>query len=155
MTAPALSALPCPIAPFVPHTQGMCLLDHIVEVGETYLVAEVTPGMQDLFCVDGGIPAWVGLEWMAQAVAAWAGWQSAARGETPSVGFLVGTRRFEAAVGEFSLATLHRLSVSLEFRADNGLGQFRGEIEADGARLAEGSLTVYVPPSSSTDEPEI
>ncbi|MCP1365890.1 hypothetical protein BIS06_11700, partial [Halomonas sp. BBD48] len=63
MTAPALSALPCPIAPFVPHTQGMCLLDHIVEVGETYLVAEVTPGMQDLFCVDGGIPAWVGLEW--------------------------------------------------------------------------------------------
>ncbi|GHA96713.1 ApeP family dehydratase [Modicisalibacter luteus] len=151
MTRLTLPKLPCPIAPFVPHAQGMCLLDRIVEVGEEHLVADVMPEAQDLFCIDGSIPAWVGLEWMAQAVAAWAGWQAATRGESPAVGFLVGTRRFEAAVDAFPLVQPYRVSVSLDFRADNGLGQFRGVIENDTTPLAEGSLTIYVPTPSHPD----
>lgn len=155
MTASALPDLPCPIAPFVPHAQGMCLLDRIVEVGEGRLIAEVTPGALDLFCTGEGIPAWVGLEWLAQAVAAWAGWQAASRGESPAVGFLVGTRRYETVIGHFPLAKRYRVSVSLDFRADNGLGQFRGSIEDTDTLLAEGSLTVYEPPPTGPDDPSV
>lgn len=155
MNGSALPTLPCPIAPFVPHAQGMCLLERIVEVDGTHLTAEAIPEAQDLFCWEAAIPAWVGLEWMAQAVAAWAGWQAAAQGKSPTVGFLVGTRRFETEADEFPVGRTYRVSLSLDFRADNGLGQFRGIIEDGTTLLAEGSLTVYVPASPAPGDPAI
>ncbi|HET8792051.1 MAG TPA: hypothetical protein VFM75_12655, partial [Modicisalibacter sp.] len=94
-------ALPCVIAPFVPQTQGMCLLERIVAVDDDNLSAEITPNIDDIFAHDDGIPGWVGLEWLAQAVAAWAGWHGARRGEPPAPGFLIGTRRFATTQDRF------------------------------------------------------
>ncbi|SDL18196.1 Predicted 3-hydroxylacyl-ACP dehydratase, HotDog domain [Modicisalibacter muralis] len=142
-------ALPCAIAPFVPQTQGMCLLDRIVAVGDNDLSAEITPSTEDVFARDDGIPGWVALEWLAQAVAAWAGWHGAQRGEPPAPGFLIGTRRFTTTRDRFAFGETLRVTVSLEFRADNGLGHFHGELHGgDGIRLAHGSLTVFQPDSN-------
>lgn len=141
-------ALPCAIAPFVPQTQGMCLLERIVAVGDDSLSAEITPSADDIFALDDGIPSWVALEWLAQAVAAWAGWHGARRGEPPAPGFLIGTRRFAVMQDRFAFGETLRVTVSLEFRADNGLGHFHGELySSDGACLAKGSLTVFQPAS--------
>lgn len=138
--------LPCPIAPYVPQTQGMCLLDRIVAVDGGSLLAEVTPAPEAMFANAGSIPGWVGLEWLAQAVAAWAGWQAAARGEAPAVGFLIGSRRFETAVEGFATNETFHIAVRLDFHADNGLGQFAGEVRHNhGTRLAQGTLTIYQP----------
>lgn len=141
-------ALPCAIAPFVPQSQGMCLLERIVAVSDDSLSAEITPNADDIFALDDGIPGWVGLEWLAQATAAWAGWHGARRGEPPAPGFLIGTRRFDVMRDRFAFGETLRVTVSLEFRADNGLGHFHGEIGShDGTRLAHGSLTVFQPAS--------
>lgn len=140
--------LPCAIAPFVPQTQGMCLLERIVAVDDDSLSAEITPSADDIFARDDGIPSWVGLEWLAQAIAAWAGWHGARRGEPPAPGFLIGTRRFAVMQDRFAFGETLRVTVNLEFHADNGLGHFHGELWSDkGNRLAHGSLTVFQPAS--------
>lgn len=138
--------LPCPIAPFVPHRQAMCLLERLVSLDDGFLAAETCPGPDDPFATPRGIPGWVGLEWLAQAVAAWAGVEAARRGEAPAVGFLVGSRRYSCPAGHFALGRRVRVEVTLDFRADNGLAEFHGRVLAPGGEtLAEGRLQVFEP----------
>lgn len=145
--------LPCQIAEFVPQSQGMCLLDHIVAVDDDSLQADVTPSAYNIFATDAGIPGWVGLEWLAQAVAAWAGWHARARHEPPAIGFLIGSKRFESLHEHLPIDRTYQVRIRLDFQADNGLGHFHGEIMDDGgARLAHGILTVFQPPGEQPEQ---
>ncbi|MGY8812594.1 MAG: ApeP family dehydratase [Pseudomonadales bacterium] len=140
---------PCPIAPYVPHADSMCLLDTLLEFNADHLYADICPRADDLFADAQGIPGWVGIEWMAQAVAAWSGVQAVEAGQPPAVGFLLGSRRYEAKVAYFALGEPVRIEVFLDFRADNGLGAFRGQLlDQQGQLLASGTLNVYQPDSA-------
>lgn len=140
--------LPCAIAPFVPHQGPMCLLDRLLEMGEEHLVAEVMPRHDDLFATAEGIPGWVGLEWLAQGVAAWAGVQARDSGQAPRIGFLLGTRRYQSDVVHFAFACPVRVEVTLDYRAGNGLGAFRGRLlDQAGEPLATATLNVFQPES--------
>jgi predicted hotdog family 3-hydroxylacyl-ACP dehydratase len=140
--------LPCPIEPFVPHKRGMCLLDSIVAVAADHLRAEVTPRADDLFATAQGIPGWVGLEWMAQAVAAWAGVQEAASGGSPLVGFLLGSRRYTCSVEHFTFGEPIQVDIHQEFRADNGLAAFQCQVLNQHEQLlASATLNVFQPDS--------
>ncbi|SHF21582.1 Predicted 3-hydroxylacyl-ACP dehydratase, HotDog domain [Modicisalibacter ilicicola DSM 19980] len=153
-TSESLPALPCPIAPYVPQRQDMCLLDRILAVDDVSLRADVMPGADDLFATEVGIPGWTGLEWLAQAVAAWAGWHAAAQGEAPAIGFLIGTKRFETTREHLPPDRTYQVTIRLDFRADNGLGHFRGEILDDEGRcLAAGTLAVFQPPPNEETQP--
>lgn len=149
MTTPSPApSPPCDIAPFVPHRHGMCLLDTLLEIGDEHLLAEVTPRHDDLFAGAGGVPGWVGLEWLAQAVSAWAGVQAVSQGDEPRIGFLLGTRRYRCESPWFAFDQPVRAEVVLDFRADNGLGAFRGELRgSDGRSLATTTLNVFQPES--------
>lgn len=148
---PRTPVTPCDIAPYVPHRRGMCLLDRLLTVDDESLQAEITPRHDDLFATEAGIPGWVGLEWLAQAVAAWAGVQAVASGTEPHVGFLLGTRRYRCAVPHFAFARPVRVEIALDFRADNGLGAFRGQLTGpDGECLASCVLNVFQPESPDT-----
>lgn len=151
MTATPLAMgrqLPCDIAPFMPHQRGMCLLDTLLAVDDEQLHAAVTPRRDDLFATPEGIPGWVGLEWLAQAVAAWAGVQAVGQGEPPRIGFLLGTRRYQCRVPVFTFERTVRVEVVLDFRADNGLGAFRGRLVGDDDQeLATTTLNVFQPES--------
>ncbi|PTT82843.1 3-hydroxylacyl-ACP dehydratase [Pelomonas sp. HMWF004] len=137
-------ALP-PISELVPHQGPMCLLDRLLAVEGDRLSAEVVVPAKGLFSRDGGVGAWVGIEYMAQSVAAWAGWQARALGQPPRIGLLLGTRRYRCSVPQF--ASGQRLQVDIErcFQADNGLGQFECRIQAGGVELAAALLTVFGP----------
>lgn len=143
--------LPCPIADYVPQRGPMCLLDELLNVDDVSLVASVRPGDNALFVEDAGVPGWVGVEWLAQTVAAWAGWQAAARGEAPAVGFLVGTRHYRCPASAFAAGSSLEVRVTRDFVADNGLAQFRGEIRDGDDVLAEGRLTIFQP--AAEDDP--
>ena len=145
--------LPCDIAPYVPHRYGMCLLDTLLEVGDEHLHAEVTPRRDNLFAHTEGIPGWVGLEWLAQAVAAWAGVQAIAKGGTPRIGFLLGTRRYQCQTQHFAFDQLIRIEVELDFRADNGLGAFRGRLlDKHNQQLGSATINVFQPQSQEALE---
>ncbi|MBZ9559928.1 MULTISPECIES: hypothetical protein [unclassified Modicisalibacter] len=137
--------LPCPIAGYVPQRGPLCLLDKLLTVDEASLVASVRPGDNTLFVNEAGVPGWVGVEWLAQAVAAWAGWHAAAHGDAPAVGFLVGTRHYRCRATAFAADGSLAVHVTRDFVADNGLARFRGEIRDGDDLLAEGNLTIYQP----------
>lgn len=137
------------IADLVPHSGTMLLLDRLVAVGAEYLQAEVTITGQSQFTGPQGVGSWVGIEYMAQAVAAFAGYEGGIRGPDakarPKIGFLLGTRHYTAHCGYFAIGSTLLIHAQCLFRADNGLGSFDCHIEQDGQRLADAILTVFQP----------
>jgi len=133
------------IADIVPHGGKMCLLDRAIDGDAESLSCEVTIRPDNLFFSDGGVDGWVGIEYMAQAVAAWAGWRARLRGEMPKIGFLLGSRRYDCSCSKFRVGETYRVDVHRQFQADNGLGQFDCQIQRDGHTVANATLTVFEP----------
>lgn len=135
------------IGALVPHRATMALLDRLLAADEETLSAEVVIGPGTLFCDGGQVGAWVGVEYMAQAVAAHAGHAAWLRGEPPKVGFLLGSRRYQCSVSGFALGTVLKVHVQRALQGENGLGAFECRIEdaASGRELANATITVFQP----------
>ncbi len=83
-----------PIIDLLPHRPPMILIDHVVHHEVKKTVCGVTIGPHSLFQDQlGRVPNWIGIEYMAQSVAAHAGLLAHAHGVPIRVGFLLGTRR--------------------------------------------------------------
>lgn len=141
------------IRTLVPHAGPMVLLDSLVAVGEETLCAEVRITADTLFCDGGAVGAWVGVEYMAQAVAAFAGYEAYSRGEPVKVGFLLGSRKYEVACPDFPVGSRLHVHVQRALQGDNGLGAFDCRIvdanDAAGATLANATITVFQPDNVS------
>jgi predicted hotdog family 3-hydroxylacyl-ACP dehydratase len=134
------------VARLVPHRGPALLIDRVLAAGPEDVRVEARVRRDGLYATDDGLPAWVGLELMAQAIAVWAGLRRRERGEPPGLGFLTGTRRFDAAVASFPHgATLH-VTARCELVGDNGLGVFACAVELDGRVVATANLSTYAPP---------
>ena len=86
----------CPIthiAPLLPHSGHMVLLDCITEYGDDYLHATAHVGEKHILLQAGSLPVLAGMEIMAQGIAALAGCHAHNRGEPVRLGFLLGTRK--------------------------------------------------------------
>lgn len=134
-----------PMAELVPHAGRMRLLDAALDGDEESLRACVEIRSDSLFFDGDGVGAWVGIEYMAQAVAAWAGWRARLAGGAPKVGFLLGSRRFSSTRSHFRLGEQLQVEARRQFQADNGLGQFDCSLSIAGEQVAEASLTVFEP----------
>jgi predicted hotdog family 3-hydroxylacyl-ACP dehydratase len=101
MTAPVDDRPPWPphvMDAWVPHRGAMNLLDTVAHCDDHAIEARVRVPADGLFLGADGVPAWVGIEYMAQAVAAWSGARARAGGGSPRIGYLLGCRRYEASV---------------------------------------------------------
>ncbi|GAB1256029.1 ApeP family dehydratase [Aurantivibrio plasticivorans] len=134
-----------PIDAVVPHRRSMSLLDRIIEYGEEHIVAEVDVHPNAQFAVEDGVPSWVGIEYMAQAIAAYAGVEQHEKGEPAKVGFLVGARKYQPSTAFFTHGSVLRITVTQAFQADNGLGVFDCVIDGDDKSRVESSLNVFQP----------
>jgi predicted hotdog family 3-hydroxylacyl-ACP dehydratase len=130
---------------FLPHSSVMVLLDRLLEVGPEDLCAEVTIRPDSLFCNEQGVPGWIGVEYMAQAIAAYAGYTAQLRGEAVKIGFLLGARRYDAACSGFTVGSVLKVHVHKILQADNGIGSFECRIHAAGQQLASAAITVFQP----------
>ncbi len=104
-----------------------------------------------LFADGDSVPAWVGIEYMAQAIAAWAGARHVRHGTALQPGFLLGSRRYTAHTGAFPLGQQLRVAVQCELLGDNGLGMFDCRIHdaRTDSLLAEARVSVYELPEGS------
>ncbi|MYM63973.1 hotdog family protein [Pseudomaricurvus sp. HS19] len=140
-----------PIAEVVPHAATMSLLDAILDGGEDWLRARASIPADSPFAGPGSdsIPAWVGIEYMAQTIAAWAGVQARQRGEAVKIGFLVGTRRYEPDGPTLPLGSELEIYVHQQLAGENGLGAFECQLTAtapDGQQYqARATLNVFQP----------
>lgn len=136
----------------------MLLLDRIIEHDETGTCCELTIGAHSMFRQEcGEIPAWVGLEYMAQAMAAHVGMEARKRREPVFIGLLLGTRRLKLHIAAFADGCTLRAHAEPSWQ-DNQLTSFACRLtDADsGTLLAEAQLNAYRPPeigSASEEAP--
>jgi len=127
----------------------MLLLDRVVERDPQCLTAELTIRPDHPFMRTGGVGAWIALEFMAQAVAALAGWEAREAGIVPQPGFIIGSRHFSSNVPWLPSGLTLQVRVTQDLRDESGLAAFTGrvwgrlneEIEVD----ARATLTVFQP----------
>jgi predicted hotdog family 3-hydroxylacyl-ACP dehydratase len=132
------------ISTLVPHSGRMLLLDTFVRTDEQSLVAQYTFRDDTPFVRDGAAGAWVALELMAQAIAAYAGYQGRMRGEPPKIGFLIGSRHFSCTHAAFAVGTTVTISVECQLQDESGLGSFLGTVTS-GDVTATATLAVFQP----------
>jgi len=138
---------------WVPHRGAMSLLETVEHCDEQGIVARVRVPVGGLFADADGVPSWVGIEYMAQAVAAWSGARARACGGSPRIGYLLGSRRYEATVAAFEAGAELQVFAQCELMGGNGLGMFDCRIEQAGRVLASGRLSVFEPPKESGEGP--
>jgi predicted hotdog family 3-hydroxylacyl-ACP dehydratase len=138
-----------PIDDLVPHGPEMTLIERLAEYSPQRSVAEVTITAQSRFVEAGGVPAWVGIEYMAQTIAAHAGYEARLRGEPPAIGFLLGTRAYSSELGAFPLGA--KLTISVEpVVTDAQLAAFQCSIATDHV-VATAVVNTYQPTGGELD----
>ena len=134
----------------VPHSGKMSLLDNIVSHDDRTLSADLViseastffrPSTDPLMNGVAGVPSWVGLEYMAQAVAAWSGLRTLESSEPERWGFLVGVKRYEVSQPVFALGSYLEVSVAASERL-GGLAVFDCKITGKDIS-AEAVLHIY------------
>ena len=133
----------------VPHRAPMLLLDRLLSADEDSVVVEGGVRHGQPFATDAGVPAFVGVEVMAQAIAAWAGCRAHRLGQPVKLGFLLGTRRYACARTHFAFGARLRVEARREVMGDNGLGMFACRLWHDGEPVADALLSVFEPPDAA------
>jgi len=138
-----------PIAELIPHAADMILIDEVISFGAEDIETRLTVRPGGLFNQeDGSLPAWVGIELMAQSIAAYAGCQARQAGLPVELGFLLGTRKFECNVERFPAGAELRIKALRSLQDDNGMGVFECHLTGDGIQ-ASARLNVFRPPQAA------
>jgi predicted hotdog family 3-hydroxylacyl-ACP dehydratase len=135
-----------PIAELVPHAGDMILIDQVLRFGDEDIETQLIVRPEGLFNqADGSLPAWVGIELMAQSVAAYAGCQARLLGEPVELGFLLGTRKYECNVERFPAGAELHIHATRTLQDDNGMGVFECHLRGPGIEVSA-RLNVFRPP---------
>lgn len=155
MTDTQLSAA-FPIAPIesiLPHRGTMLLLASVDTWDEECLaaIAHVDPAAW-YADAEGNMPAWIGIELMAQAIAAHVGLLSTRDGRPARPGVLLGSRKYEASVPAFPHGQPLRIEARELLRVAEGHGAYEctistGSDGGDGGKtcLANAVIKVFQP----------
>ena len=135
-----------PIAELLPHAGDMVLLDGVERFDDDSVETVLQVRADGLLSTtDGSLPAWVGVEIMAQSVAAFAGCHARQAGQPVELGFLLGTRSYQCNVEAFPAGADLRVRAHRSLQDDNGMGVFECHLEGPGIH-AEARLNVFRPP---------
>ncbi|MDR2032891.1 MAG: hypothetical protein LBP86_11760 [Azoarcus sp.] len=135
-----------PIEEYLPHRGRMVLLDTVLEARTGYIRCALTPQLDSPFCREGRVPAYVGVEYMAQAIGALVGWESRERGLPVGTGFLVSARQFRSKVDGFAAGGMLTIEARENWRDDDGLAVMDCAIYPPGdIPAAQARLMVYQP----------
>ena len=132
------------VADLIPHSGDMVLLDRIVNCDGQGLTAELVVRGDGLLGDEQTVPAWAGIEYMAQAIAAYAGVMARQANEPIRLGFLLGTRRYNSNIAAFKVGAMLTIRVE-KIIQDDSLGVFDCRILGEGVEITA-NLNVYQPP---------
>lgn len=134
-----------PVHSLIPHSDTMVLLDQILSRHEHGLTASVTITSDSLFAEAEGVPSWIGLEYMGQAIAAFAGITAREQNEPVRIGFLVSTRRYEPSIAHFTPGMSLIISIEAITFNTTGLRVFECSIAHNQQQLVSANLNVFMP----------
>lgn len=141
------------VADLLPHNDPMILLDKLIFADDEKTHCQVFISEKSPFYDETtqAVAAWVGIEYMAQAIAAWSGHRSFLKNETPQIGFLLGSRRYNSDVASFKKGQC--LDIYTEKLLENeGMGAVACSITCEGETLATAQLNVFSPNKAQLEE---
>lgn len=151
MNNPQPNELP-PIKELVIHGSPMLLIDRAVSANETTMTAELDITANSMFCVPGkGVPSYVGIEYIAQTVAAYSGWRArqATQDTQPRIGYLLGSRKVTMLRDFFPIGSRLTVHITNVFE-DGEMGVFDGEVRLGEEILVDARINVYQPKENET-----
>ncbi len=143
-----------PINELVPHRGRMLLIDEVVDWGKEFTVVHLEVRENNLFVRDGVVDPVVGLEYMSQAVAAWAGMSAANANRPVRLGYIIGCRSLKNYVEAFRVGQKILVNVQRTW-GDLELGVFNCSMHEGDSLLSEATLTVYQEPEKPMEDRKI
>jgi predicted hotdog family 3-hydroxylacyl-ACP dehydratase len=136
-----------PIEEVLPHRGTMLLTDAVLACGDTSVTVRAHVDANAWYAdANGSMPAWIGIELMAQAIAAHVGLVAMRAGDRARPGVLLGSSKYEALVPAFARGTPLDVHASELLRSEEGHGAYECAIDtADGQRLAQAVIKVFQP----------
>ena len=129
----------------IPHRGRMLLLTKVNEydLNEESIEAEYHITEDCLFYdpAAAGVPAWVGFEFIAQAVSAYMGIKTRIRGEPIKIGFVLSVSQVRMGLPFFKAGSIIVIKAK-EFECMDSMYIYKGEIFIEGKKVLEGKLTV-------------
>ncbi|MDO4998380.1 MAG: thioester dehydrase [Neisseria sp.] len=166
MPSAANLPLTCPInqvAPLLPHSGHMVLLDSVLAYDEHSLQASAIVKQNNILLAGNAIPCFMGMEIVAQGIGAWAGIHAINAGKPVGLGFLLGTRKLNLFADSIPIGTHLHIEIAVSTQDSNGFGVFdcllrwtdappeqREQLPADGI-LLQAALNVYSPPEAQSE----
>jgi predicted hotdog family 3-hydroxylacyl-ACP dehydratase len=131
----------------LPHAAPMILLSTFIEAGDAHAVCTVIISEDSLFynAATASVPAYVGIEYMAQTIAAFAGANSLASGGSVKIGFLLGCRKYQPVVTEFAVGAELTITANEVVSESTGLSVFECSIMQHQQVVVTAKLNVFQP----------
>lgn len=125
----------------------MILLDEVLSVSADGVHARTRARRDGLFAPSGerDLPPWMGLEYLAQAIAAWAGFHELEAGRPVRPGFLVGARSFHSDAGRIPCGEPLEVRAERVFGDPEGISVFDGRVAGTGVDQHT-RVKVFLPP---------
>ncbi|MCL1075765.1 hotdog family protein [Shewanella dokdonensis] len=135
------------IADFLAHRPPMILIDSIEQYSDNSLLTNINIHEQSPFfeLALGRVPNYVGIEYMAQSIAALAGVEAELRREPIRVGFLLGSRKLQLHCDGFFSGQQYQTSVRRLYQEESGLAVFDCQILHHGEVIASANVNVFQP----------
>jgi predicted hotdog family 3-hydroxylacyl-ACP dehydratase len=143
--SPVSSSVP-PIEEVLPHRGIMLLVERVVAWDAEHAAVAASARRDAWYAEDGAMPSWIGIELMAQAIAAHVGLIARSKGRPPQRGVLLGTRQFRSSRARFPAGRELLVTARVSYRDESGLGSYDATIDLEGSEVATANVTVYEPP---------
>jgi predicted hotdog family 3-hydroxylacyl-ACP dehydratase len=138
-----------PAAYYLPHAAPMVLVDEVIAVSDEQARCRVKVSADSVLAPfltpEGALPAWFGIEIIAQTIGVWSGWHGHRQHQqSPRPGMLLGGRGYRCQQPVFPADSVLDISITLLMR-DEKIGSFEGVISLEGDIWASGRLNTYQP----------
>lgn len=122
----------------------MILMDDYQHADDTSIEASLLIQKDSPFCMNGKIPSYICLEYMAQTIAMWRGLLGKKSEAEPKIGYLISCRKFELFQDSFSIGEQLKIFGKLKCMVDH-MASFDCKIEINNHIIATSSINVYQP----------
>ncbi len=139
----------------IKHRKPMRLVDELISFDENSACVSVTITNESEFyqAQPQGVPSYIGIEYMAQCIAAQAGANELASGGKIKLGFLLGTRKYQPNVAYFPGGETLQVKATILMQDAAGLSVFDCMIVSSQQPeiiLAQAKINVFQPDNAST-----
>jgi len=136
------------VSQLLPHEPPMIFIKDVekIDLKEGKLTAKVVIQPTDIMYQEslGGVPSYAALEYMAQAIGCFVGYNDLEKNKKPGIGFVLGSRKLSVYEPVFLNNEVYLLDISMVF-CDESLASFDCVMYKDKKTVAEATINAYRP----------